>query len=167
MIRKLGILTLVLVVTVTWIGISYAQQPSSQSSNPAGQTSQPSAQPGQQPEMKSGTATGEKATTPRQKKKSTGLEKVYGTVKEVSGNTLTLTPAKGKSATTPEPISITLTDKTKVRGGSTADLKAGEQVTVWYKEEGGSKVAQTVKIRRTTGSKKSTSSKKATSMKKA
>jgi len=91
-------------------------------------------------------------TTPAapEKKAASKSTKVYGTVKEVTDNTLKLNLEKGATNTTPEELSVVLNDKTKISSGkevkTAADIKAGEQVMVWYKEKDGEKVASSVRI---------------------
>lgn len=132
MVKKL--LTLILVLTFLSVGISYAAEEQPGMSQPSTSETKPS--------------TSEKKA-PSKSRRAPGT-RVYGMVKEMTDNTLKLTLEKGTSSTTPEEISVVVNDKTKIRGGrevkTTADIKSGEHVMVWYREEGGQKVATSVRI---------------------
>lgn len=119
MTKKLYISILVILLTFVYIGASYTAE------------DQPS------------------TTPPATKKKKAPVTKIHGIVKEMSDNTLKITLEKG-ATNTPEEVSVVLNDKTKVRKGkeevTTEEIKAGEQVTVNYREQDGEKVASFVRI---------------------
>jgi hypothetical protein len=137
MIRKL--LTLVLMLIFTFTGISYAAEEQSGAQEPSTSGSKPSVSETKPAEKK----------VPSKARRAPGV-RVYGTVKEMTDNTLKLTLEKGTTSTTPEEISVVVNDKTKIRRGreakTMADIKSGEHVMVWYREEEGQKVATSVRI---------------------
>lgn len=96
------------------------------------------------------TAEDQPGATPAKSKKKAPVTRIYGVVKEMTDNTLKVTLEKGATTTTPEEMSITLNDKTKIRKGrnlaTIEDIKMGEQVMVNYREQDGEKVASFVRI---------------------